>query len=111
MTTRKISAVEELADKILKLESLNGRENGLSANAERIQGGLSANKVADEAEMDFEVRRWKARDHARWKRNILEKWSTGAPACVTSATAQKILVGGGPLRSRTAPSAALRQSA
>lgn len=54
----KASAVEEMARKVLAVEALNRPGEGVSANVGRASGGLAANKVAEEAEMDYEVRAW-----------------------------------------------------
>lgn len=54
---RKVSAIEELAHKILDVEKMNGDPN-LSVNVGRIEGGLAANKVAEQSFMDFELRYW-----------------------------------------------------
>ena len=54
----KVSAVEELAHKILAVEGVNRDDGSLVANVGRVEGGLLANCVADHAEMDFEFRYW-----------------------------------------------------
>ncbi|MGI6088067.1 MAG: M20/M25/M40 family metallo-hydrolase [Kiritimatiellia bacterium] len=54
----KISAIEELAHKILAVEAMNRTDNSIVTNVGRIDGGLAANAVAAAASMDFEVRYW-----------------------------------------------------
>lgn len=56
----KTSAVEELAHKIQGVESLNAEDSSLVANVGKVEGGLAANKVAETAVMEFEVRYWDA---------------------------------------------------
>ncbi|MCK5845202.1 MAG: M20/M25/M40 family metallo-hydrolase [Victivallales bacterium] len=59
---RKVSAVEELAHRILQVEKTNRADGSLSANAGKIWGGLARNAVAEKAGMDFEIRFWDAKD-------------------------------------------------
>ncbi len=54
----KVSAIEELAHKILAVEDMNRADRSVAANVGRIEGGLAANAVAAEAVMDFEARYW-----------------------------------------------------
>ncbi len=54
----KVSAIEELAHKILAVEAMNLADRSVAANVGRIEGGLAANAVAEEAAMDCEVRYW-----------------------------------------------------
>ena len=51
----KASAIHELANKIIAIESMNAPEHGLSANVGVIKGGIGANTVPDNAvaELDF----------------------------------------------------------
>lgn len=55
---RKISAVEEIGEKIRLIESFNRLDKQVVANVGRIGGGLSAGIVAEEAFMEFELRFW-----------------------------------------------------
>ncbi|MHC4871137.1 MAG: M20/M25/M40 family metallo-hydrolase [Planctomycetota bacterium] len=55
---KKVSAIEELAYKVTKIESLNESEKDIAANVGKISGGIAANKVAEYAEFDFEYRSW-----------------------------------------------------
>lgn len=50
------SAIEELAHKIIKLQNLNDLEQGLSVNVGLIQGGISSNTIAPEAQAQVDVR-------------------------------------------------------
>jgi len=50
------SAIEELAHKIIKLQNLNDLERGLSVNVGLIQGGISSNTIAPEAQAQVDVR-------------------------------------------------------
>ena len=59
---KKVSAVEELAQRILQVESFNRPDETLAANAGKIWGGLSRNAVAEKAGMEFEIRFWKECD-------------------------------------------------
>lgn len=54
----KVSAIEELAHKILAVEAMNREDRSVAANVGRIEGGLAANAVASAAAMDFEARYW-----------------------------------------------------
>ena len=54
----KVSAVQELANKVLAIEALNRPDKSVVANAGKVQGGLAANAVAEQASMDFEFRFW-----------------------------------------------------
>lgn len=51
-----ISAIEELAHKIVKLEQLNDHENGISINVGQISGGVVTNMIPDEAIAEIDVR-------------------------------------------------------
>lgn len=59
---QKVSAVEELAHRILQVESFNRPDGSLAANAGKIWGGLARNAVAEKAGMDFEIRFWNKHD-------------------------------------------------
>lgn len=50
------SAIEELAHKVIKLQNLNDLEQGLSVNVGLIQGGISSNTIAPEAQAQVDVR-------------------------------------------------------
>ncbi|MCK5844578.1 MAG: M20/M25/M40 family metallo-hydrolase [Victivallales bacterium] len=54
----KVSAVEELANKITEIENLNTEDKSVVANVGKVAGGLAANAVAESAYMEFEVRHW-----------------------------------------------------
>lgn len=54
----KVSAIEELAHKILTVEAFNKPDGSVAANVGKIEGGIAANAVAPAASMDFEVRYW-----------------------------------------------------
>jgi glutamate carboxypeptidase len=56
----KVSAIEELAKKVLALEALNRPDKSVVANVGRVEGGLAANAVAEQASLDFEFRTWDA---------------------------------------------------
>lgn len=56
---RKISAVEELAHKILEIEALNRADGSVATNVGRVGGGLAANAVAETAFMEFDCRMWR----------------------------------------------------
>lgn len=51
-----ISAIEELAQKIVKLHALTDREKGISVNVGLIKGGTSVNTIAPSAEAAIDVR-------------------------------------------------------
>lgn len=51
-----ISAIEELAHKIVKLESLNDHANGIAINVGIIEGGAATNMIPDEAIAQIDVR-------------------------------------------------------
>src|SRR5690625_1111263 len=51
-----ISAVEELAHKIIKLEQLNDHENGVAINVGIINGGAATNMIPDYATAEIDVR-------------------------------------------------------
>ena len=51
-----ISAVEELAHKIIKLEQLNDHENGIAINVGIINGGAATNMIPDYAKAEIDVR-------------------------------------------------------
>ena len=55
---RKISAVEEIGNKIRLIESFNRPDKQVVANVGRIGGGLAGGIVAEEAFMEFELRFW-----------------------------------------------------
>ncbi len=57
----KVSAIEELAHKILAVEAMNRTDRSVAANVGRVEGGLAANAVAAKAAMDFEARYWDPR--------------------------------------------------
>ncbi len=61
----KCSAIEDLAHKVLAIESLNAPDGSLVANVGKVEGGLAANAVAERANMDFETRYWTADVEAR----------------------------------------------
>ncbi|WP_264737597.1 M20 family metallopeptidase [Cytobacillus firmus] len=50
------SAIDELAHKVVKLHDLNDYERGLSVNVGLIDGGISSNTVAPDAEAQVDVR-------------------------------------------------------
>jgi glutamate carboxypeptidase len=56
----KVSAVLELAHKVLAIEALNREDGSLVTNVGRVEGGLLANCVAGEASLDYELRYWDA---------------------------------------------------
>ncbi|WP_077247229.1 M20 family metallopeptidase [Pseudobacillus wudalianchiensis] len=51
-----ISAIEELAYKVIKLQQLNDYEQGLTVNVGLIKGGTSVNTVPPHAEAEIDVR-------------------------------------------------------
>lgn len=51
-----ISAIEELAHKVISLQALSNPQENLNVNVGLIQGGTSVNTVAPEAEADIDVR-------------------------------------------------------
>lgn len=51
-----VSAIEELAHKILELEQLNDHDNGISINVGIIQGGAATNMIPDHAVAEIDVR-------------------------------------------------------
>lgn len=51
-----ISAIEELAKKIIKLHALTDREKGINVNVGLIKGGTSVNTIAPSAEAAIDVR-------------------------------------------------------
>jgi len=53
-----ISAVEELAQQIIKLHSLTNHTEGISVNVGVIQGGTMSNVVAAEARAEIDIRFW-----------------------------------------------------
>ncbi len=53
-----ISAVEELAQQIIKLHSLTNHTEGISVNVGVIQGGTLSNVVAAEAKAEIDIRFW-----------------------------------------------------
>lgn len=53
-----ISAVEELAQQIIKLHSLTNHTEGVSVNVGVIQGGTMSNVVAAEARAEIDIRFW-----------------------------------------------------
>ncbi|MBK7995250.1 MAG: M20 family metallopeptidase [Blastocatellia bacterium] len=53
-----ISAVEELAQQIIKLHSLTNHTEGISVNVGVIQGGTLSNVVAAEARAEIDIRFW-----------------------------------------------------
>lgn len=53
-----ISAVEELAQQIIKLHSLTNHTEGISINVGVIQGGTMSNVVAAEARAEIDIRFW-----------------------------------------------------
>ena len=54
----KVSAVEEIGEKIRLVEFFNREDGQVAANVGRIGGGLASNVVAEEAFMEFELRFW-----------------------------------------------------
>ncbi|WP_313886454.1 M20 family metallopeptidase [Bacillus sp. SD088] len=50
------SAIEEISDKILKLQKLNNYEEGLSVNVGLVNGGTSSNTVPPNAKAEIDVR-------------------------------------------------------
>ena len=54
----KISAVEELAHKVVAVEGMNRADGSLRTNVGVVQGGLNPNKVAESAAMIFEMCYW-----------------------------------------------------
>lgn len=51
-----VSAIEELAHKILHLEQLNDHQNGISINVGIIAGGVATNMIPDHATAEIDVR-------------------------------------------------------
>src|SRR5690625_1837107 len=51
-----ISAIKELAHKIIKLENLNDHEAGIAINVGQIHGGAATNMIPDEAFAEIDVR-------------------------------------------------------
>lgn len=51
-----VSAIEELAYKIIKLENLNDHEHGIAINVGQIHGGAATNMIPDEAVAEIDVR-------------------------------------------------------
>src|SRR5699024_649723 len=51
-----VSAIEELAHKIIALEKLNDHENGISINVGIIEGGAATNMIPDHAVAEIDVR-------------------------------------------------------
>lgn len=51
-----ISAIEEVAHKIIKIEKLNDLEAGISVNVGLIEGGTSANSIPPECKIEIDVR-------------------------------------------------------
>lgn len=51
-----ISAIEELAHKIIKLEQLNDHKNGIAINVGKISGGAATNMIPHEATAEIDVR-------------------------------------------------------
>lgn len=68
----KVSAVQELAAKILAVEALNRPDKAVVLNVGRVEGGLASNIVAERATMDFEVRFWEESEDEKML-NIIEK--------------------------------------
>lgn len=51
-----ISAIEEMAHKVIKIQALNNYEAGISVNVGLIEGGTSANSVPPECKVAIDVR-------------------------------------------------------
>ncbi len=51
-----VSAIEELAHKIIELEKLNDHEKGISINVGIIKGGAATNMIPDQAVAEIDVR-------------------------------------------------------
>jgi len=68
----KMSAVEEMAHKILAAEALNREDGSVAVNVGRAEGGLLANCVAEQASMDFELRYWDAALAAEASEQVVE---------------------------------------
>jgi glutamate carboxypeptidase len=64
LTGRKVSAIEEAAYQILRIENLNRQDGSVAANVGKVEGGLAANKVAHRAVIEFETRCWDPALHA-----------------------------------------------
>lgn len=73
---RKVSAIEELAHRILQVESHNRADGTLSINAGKTWGGLARNAVAEKAGMDFEARFWDMDDANKFITEIEESIKT-----------------------------------
>jgi glutamate carboxypeptidase len=81
----KISAVQELAAKVLAIEALNRSDNSVVLNVGRVEGGLASNVVAEKATMDFEVRFWETFEGDRVFKMIQELALTPTvPGCELS---------------------------
>ncbi len=53
---KKASAVEEIAHKIISIESLNSRWDGTDLNAGKVRGGIAGNTVAQQAILSADIR-------------------------------------------------------
>lgn len=53
---KKASAVEEIAHKIISIESLNSRWKGTDLNAGKVRGGIAGNTVAQQAILSSDIR-------------------------------------------------------
>ncbi len=60
LKTAKISAIQELGEKIRLVESFNRPDGQVAANVGKISGGVAGNVVAELAAMEFELRFWDA---------------------------------------------------
>ncbi len=84
---RKVSAVQEMARKVLDIEALNKPDRSLVANVGKAAGGLAANAVAERASMDFEIRYWDAQTGAKAEKAVREIASrTSVPGCRLTLT-------------------------
>jgi glutamate carboxypeptidase len=83
----KVSAVEELAHKILAIEALNASDRSIVANAGMAEGGLAANAVAERAVLEFEARYWDPalREDIEARIRALSS-EIAVPGCLTTLT-------------------------
>ena len=81
----KVSAIEEMAAKILAVERLNRRDEQGAAKVGRARGGIAANAVADTAVMDFDLRYWDPQIKGEIQQTVKEiAASITVPGCTTS---------------------------
>lgn len=53
-----VNAILELAHQVLKVAALEDREKGTTLGPNRIRGGTATNVVAEEAEVEIDLRAW-----------------------------------------------------